>query len=41
MREEENKIHQMKLKFFTDVSHELKTPLALIYSPIEDLINEP
>lgn len=41
MREEENKIHQMKLKFFTDVSHELKTPLALIYSPIEELINEP
>lgn len=41
MREEENKLHQMKLKFFTDVSHELKTPLALIYSPVEDLINEP
>lgn len=30
----------MKMRFFTNVSHELKTPLSLILSPIEGLMKE-
>ena len=33
--EKKEEIHQTKLRFFTNISHELKTPLNLIYSPIE------
>jgi signal transduction histidine kinase/ligand-binding sensor domain-containing protein/DNA-binding NarL/FixJ family response regulator len=31
------KINEEKLKFFTDISHELKTPLSLVIAPLEDL----
>ena len=34
-------LHQTKLRFFTNISHELKTPLSLIYSPVEMLMNNP
>jgi signal transduction histidine kinase/ligand-binding sensor domain-containing protein/DNA-binding response OmpR family regulator len=40
-REEGRRMHQldlMKIKFFTNVSHEFRTPLSLILSPIDDLI---
>ena len=30
-----------KLKFFTDISHEIKTPLSLIVAPVEELISNP
>jgi len=33
-------INQAKLKFFTNISHELKTPLTLIVSPLEQLLRE-
>ncbi len=36
----EEKIHQLKLQFFTNVSHEFKTPLTLILSPIQRLISK-
>ena len=32
-------INQQKLTFFTNISHELKTPLTLIYSPLKHLLN--
>ena len=36
--EQEKEVNEMKLIFFTDVSHEFKTPLSLIIGPINDLI---
>ena len=42
-REEARRMHQldlMKIKFFTNVSHEFRTPLSLILSPIDDLIKK-
>lgn len=33
------KIHKVKLEFYTNISHELKTPLTLIFSPLTQLIN--
>ncbi len=39
IKEEENRMNQMKT-VFTDISHELKTPLTLISAPIEELASE-
>ena len=36
MREKE--MTERKLKYFTDISHEIKTPLALISAPVSELI---
>lgn len=41
---EAKKIHEideLKFKFFTNISHEFKTPLSLILSPLEKLIKSP
>ena len=35
---QDKKINELKLSFFTDVAHEFKTPLSLIIGPINDLI---
>ncbi|MBS1531370.1 MAG: response regulator [Bacteroidetes bacterium] len=42
-REEARRMHEldlMKIKFFTNVSHEFRTPLSLIISPIDTLIKK-
>lgn len=36
----EKHISNLKLSFFTDISHELRNSLTLIYSPIEEVNNE-
>ncbi len=37
-REKSDEIHQMKLNFFTNISHEYRSPLSLIIEPIDDIL---
>ena len=39
-RNKQEEINQLKFKFFTNVSHDLRTPLTLIVSPLEEMIKE-
>ncbi|MCH5690578.1 hypothetical protein LWM68_43930 [Niabella sp. W65] len=38
--EKEDELHQAKLNFFTNASHEIRTHLTLIMAPVERLLSE-
>lgn len=40
-QENQKKIHESKLDFFTNVAHEFFTPLTLIYGPAQHLLDRP
>jgi signal transduction histidine kinase/ligand-binding sensor domain-containing protein/AraC-like DNA-binding protein len=40
INEQEKEVNQKRLSFFTNISHEFRTPLTLILNPVKDLIKQ-
>ncbi len=40
INEKEKEINQKRLSFFTNISHEFRTPLTMIINPVQDLMNQ-
>lgn len=41
LNEREREINERKLTFFTNISHEFRTPLTLIINPLKDILRRP
>lgn len=39
-QEQQTQMNEMKLRFFTNISHDLRTPLSLIVDPVDELLKE-
>ena len=39
-REKTEELYNLKMKFFTDISHEFRTPLSLIIAPIQNIVSK-
>ena len=39
-RKQLEKLNQLKMQFFSNITHEFRTPLTLILSPLNSIINQ-